>query len=91
MAQTLYLCMRRFESLPSIICTQDLRPCRQSSVDKTRQDKTRQDKTRQDKTRQDKTRQDKTYILLNGLTYNPAEYFTSFERILRETQNARNE
>ena len=23
------------------------------------------------------------YILLNGLTYNPAEYFTSFERIFR--------
>ena len=27
---------------------------------------------------------DNKYILLNGLTYNPAEYFTSFERILRE-------
>jgi hypothetical protein len=36
-----------------------------------------------------------TYILLNGLTYNPAEYFTSFERIFpsseRESKNARNE
>ena len=36
-----------------------------------------------------------TYILLNGLTYNPAEYFTSFERIFpspeRARKNARNE
>ena len=35
------------------------------------------------------------YILLNGLTYNPAEYFTSFERIFpspeRARKNARNE
>ena len=26
---------------------------------------------------------DYEYILLNGLTYNPAEYFTNFERIFR--------
>ena len=35
------------------------------------------------------------YILLNGLTYNPAEYFTSFERIFPSPEmarkNARNE
>ena len=35
------------------------------------------------------------YILLNGLTYNPAWYFTSFERIFpspeRARKNARNE
>ena len=41
------------------------------------------------------TRTDETYILLNGLTYNPAEYFTSFERIFpspeRARKNARNE
>ena len=30
-----------------------------------------------------------TYILLNGLTYNPAEYFTSFERIFPSPERAR--